>query len=73
MRRVDRRFLWSGADAELELDGLSSILGRRSTDAKRAELRADRCEAIVDEFSEWLKATRKFRILLLWIPAQADR
>jgi transposase len=33
-------------------------------DAKRAELRAERCKPIVDEFFEWLKTTLDTKILL---------
>jgi transposase len=33
-------------------------------DAKRAELRAERCKPIVDEFFEWLKTTLETKILL---------
>ena len=37
---------------------------KRVDDAKRMELRAERCKPIVDEFFEWLKTTLEERILL---------
>ena len=45
-----------------EADGV--LKAKMVDDAKRAELRAERCKPIVDEFFEWLKTTLETRILL---------
>lgn len=45
-----------------EADG--SLKSKMVDDAKRAELRAERCKPIVDEFFAWLKTTVETRILL---------
>jgi transposase len=45
-----------------EIDAV--VKGKMVDDAKRAELRAERCKPIVDEFFEWLKTTLETKILL---------
>jgi transposase len=45
-----------------EADG--ALKSKMADDAKRAELRAERCKAIVDEFFAWLKTTLETRVLL---------